>query len=138
MKLRGQCNGASMDEPMPAITAQGMHVAEVRAFLTAYYGNDQQGQSLFDPARTLTTKDRLGLVTVEGDEYQIVDIGMRMLEPHELLRAQFGEHAERYDMSAARTKSDKVRLIGNSVVPHMSEALARANCGELELVEVAS
>lgn len=130
VKLRGQCNGASMDEPMPAITAQGMHVAEVRAFLTAYYGNDQQGQSLFDPTRTLTTKDRLGLVTVEGDEYQIVDIGMRMLEPHELLRAQFGEHAEHYDMSAARTKSDKVRLIGNSVVPQMSEALARANCGE--------
>lgn len=137
IKFRGQCHGASMDEPLPAITAQGMHVAEVRAFLTAYYGNDQQGQSLFDPARTLTTKDRLGLVTVEGDEYQIVDIGMRMLEPHELLRAQFGEYAEGYDMRAARTKSDKVRLIGNSVVPHMAEALVRANYVEAEAEVVA-
>lgn len=62
-------------------------------------------------------------------EHQIVDIGMRMLEPHELLRAQFGRFAATYDLSAARTKAAKVRLIGNSVCPEAAEAVVRANVG---------
>jgi DNA (cytosine-5)-methyltransferase 1 len=77
--------------------------------------------------RTITTKHRLGLVTIAGAEYQVVDIGMRMLEPHELLRAQFGRFAAAYDLSAATTKAAKVRLIGNSVAPEVAEAVVRAN-----------
>lgn len=130
VKLRGQCHGAAPEEPMPTVTASGFHVAEVRAFLTAYYGSDGtkgKGQSLFEPARTVTSKARLGIVVVEGTEYQIVDIGMRMLEPHELLRAQFGRFAEAYDLSAAKTKAAQVRLIGNSVCPEVAEAVVRAN-----------
>src|SRR6185503_3138369 len=108
-KFRGdEANGhpgcASVEEPVPTISAGGgkggIHVAEVRAFLTAFYGNDGspgKGQSLRDPMRTLTAKHRLGLVTIEGTDYQIVDIGMRMLEPHELLAAQFGRFAPAYD-----------------------------------------
>ena len=116
---------------MPSVTAGGIHVYEVRAFLSAYYGNDGTGgQSLLEPMRTLTAKARLGLVTVEGIDYQITDIGFRMLEPHELLLAQFGAYAERYDLSAARTKKDKIRLIGNSVCPEVAEALVRANFPE--------
>lgn len=137
LKLRGQCHGASPAEPMPTVTAAGTHVAEVRAFLTAYYGCDRSGQPLTDPMRTLTTRDRLGLVTVHGVDYQIVDIGMRMLEPHELLAAQFGRFAADYDLSAAQTKTAKVRLIGNSVCPEVAEALVRANCGGLAAREVA-
>ena len=67
------------------------------------------------------------MVTVSGVDYQIVDIGMRMLEPHELLRAQFGRFAAGYDLSAATTKAAKVRLIGNSVCPELAEAVVRAN-----------
>jgi DNA (cytosine-5)-methyltransferase 1 len=52
---------------------------------------------------------------------------MRMLEPEELLRAQFGRFAEGYDLSAATSKAAKVRLIGNSVCPEVAEALVRAN-----------
>jgi DNA (cytosine-5)-methyltransferase 1 len=121
---------ASVEEPLPTISAGGIHVAEVRAFLTAYYGDDQtkgKGQSVLEPMRTLTAKARLGLVTVHGVDYQIVDIGMRMLEPDELLRAQFGRFAAGYDLSAARTKAGKVRLIGNSVCPEAAEAIVRAN-----------
>jgi len=128
VKMRGACHGADAREPIPTLTGQGTHVAEVRAFLTAYYGTGV-GQGLNDPARTLTARHRLGLVTVEGVEHQIVDIGMRMLQPHELLRAQFGEFAEGYDLSAARTASGKVRLVGNSVCPHVAAALVRANVG---------
>jgi DNA (cytosine-5)-methyltransferase 1 len=130
-KLRGECSGADPAEPMPTITAGGWHIAEVRAFLTAYYGTDGTGgQDLFDPMRTIPTRHRLGLVTVEGADYQIVDIGMRMLEPHELLRAQFGRFAAGYDLSPAKTKTAQVRLIGNSVAPDVAEAVVRANLGE--------
>ena len=49
------------------------------------------------------------------------------VEPHELLRAQFGRFADAYDLTAARTKAVKVRLIGNSVCPEVAEAVIRAN-----------
>jgi len=123
---------APVDEPLQTISAGGdrggVHVAQVRAFLSAYYGSDGTGgQELLEPMRTVTAKHRLGLVTIAGTEYQIVDIGFRMLEPHELLRAQFGEFAAGYDLSAARTKAGKVRLIGNSVAPECARALIEAN-----------
>lgn len=147
-----QPGACSAEEPLPTVSAGGIHegvvqadlepapssadhTAEVRAFLTAYYGNDGgegKGQDLFESTRTLTAKARLGLVTVEGVDYQITDIGMRMLEPHELLRAQFGKYAAGYDMSAATTKKDQVRLIGNSVCPEVAEAVVRANLPRAE------
>lgn len=105
-------------------SAGGIHVAEVRAFLIAYYGAENDGQDVRKPMRTITTKHRLGLVTVHGVDYQIVDIGMRMLRPEpELLRAQFGRFAKGYDLSAAETEEAKTMLIGNSVCPEMAEAL---------------
>lgn len=127
VKLRGQCHGAAADGSMPTLSAQGTHVADVRAFLLKYYGTARTGQQLDTPLHTLTSKDRLGLVVVEGVHYAIADIGMRMLQPHELLRAQFGRFAATTDLSAARTKSEMVRLIGNSVCPEVAEALVLAN-----------
>lgn len=126
VKLRGECTGADLAAPAPTITAGGNHLAEVRAFLAAYYGTDA-GQDVREPLRTVVSRDRFGLVLVEGVEHAIVDIGLRMLEPHELLRAQFGRFAEGYDLSAAQSKSDKVRLIGNSVCPEAAEAVVRVN-----------
>lgn len=118
-------------EPLPTVSSGGIHVAEVRAFLTAYYGSDATGgQTLLEPLRTITARHRLGLVTVSGVDYQIVDIGLRMLEPHELLRAQFGRFADGYDLGAARTKKDQIRLIGNSAPPEVVEAIVRANLPE--------
>lgn len=137
-EAQGHTGSADPQEPMPTVSAQGNHVAEVRAFLTAYYGEDAtSGQAVLEPMRTVTAKHRLGLVTVEGTEYQIVDIGMRMLEPHELLAAQFGRFAQHYDLSAAHTKSGKVRLIGNSVCPEVAEALVLANGAPTALEETA-
>jgi DNA (cytosine-5)-methyltransferase 1 len=131
--------GSDLGQPIGTVTARDHHslvtvatagerVDEVRAFLTAYYGADgSSGQALDDPMRTITAKHRLGLVTVAGAEYQIADIGMRMLEPHELLHAQFGRFAAGYDLSAAKSKAEKVRLIGNSVCPEVAEAIVRVN-----------
>lgn len=114
-------------------TERSPHTAEVRAFLTAYYGNDGTGGQQLDlPLRTATTRDRVGLVTIAGVGYRISDIGLRMLQPHELLAAQFGRFAADYDLSAARTKSAQVRLIGNSVCPEAAEAVVRANTRQRE------
>lgn len=137
-KFRGtdpsQPGSCPVDAPLPTISAGGVHVAEVRAFITAYYGNDATGgQSAREPLRTITAKHRLGLVTVADVDFQIVDIGMRMLQPHELLKAQFGGFAAGYDLSAARTKAAQIRLIGNSVCPDVVEALVRANLRRREV-----
>jgi len=132
--------GCTAGRPLPTVTARdhhslvtatmapGRHVTEVRAFLTAYYGAEsERGQALGEPLRTVTAKHRLGLVTVAGVDFQITDIGLRMLEPHELMRAQFGRFSSTYDLSRAATKAAKVRLIGNSVCPEVAEALVREN-----------
>jgi DNA (cytosine-5)-methyltransferase 1 len=134
LHLRRNCDGRAVDEPLRTISAQGNHFGEVRAFLVAYYGNDKDGQKLGEPLRTVTTKDRLGLVMVHGEPYEIVDIGMRMLAPHELYRAQgfrpdyIIDHG--IDQSGAvlpLTKTAQVRMCGNSVSPSCAEALVRAN-----------
>ena len=86
IKLRGDNVGHATDEPLHTISAGGNHLGEVQAFLIKYYGTSD-AQAMNKPPGTVTTKDRFGLVTVKGELYQIVDIGMRMLEPHELFAA---------------------------------------------------
>jgi DNA (cytosine-5)-methyltransferase 1 len=125
-KLYGTCkDGVAADGPMPTVTGGGLHIAEVRSFLVKYYGSGDSTCNLRDPMDTITALDRMGLVTVEGHEYQIVDIGLRMLQPTELLRAQFGRFADEYVLHG--TKKDQVAGIGNSVCPEQAEALVAAN-----------
>ncbi len=134
IKLRGTCaDGQPVTEPMPTITAGGLHVGEVRAFLMKYYGSADNGQQMDEPLHTVTTKDRFGLVTIEGMDYQIVDIGMRMLEPHELFAAQGFPPNYIIDRDAdgkKYPKSAQVARCGNAVPPPFAEALVRANLPE--------
>ena len=134
VKLRGTCqHGQPVDEPMPTVTAGGLHVGEVRAFLTKFYGTGT-GQNLDDPLGTVTTKHRFGLVTVEGVDYQIVDIGMRMLSPRELFRAQgfLDSYIINRDCAGKRiSKANQVAKCGNAVPPQLAEALVRANLSDL-------
>lgn len=132
LKMRGTCRaGQKVTKPMPTITSGGNHVGEVRAFLLKYYGTDQDPQ-LHEPLHTITTKDRFGLVTVNicGEPYVISDIGMRMLSPRELFRAQGFDDNYEIDLQVAGrkiTKADQVRLCGNSVCPPVASALVKAN-----------
>lgn len=108
------------------------HNTSVTAFLTKYYGSDI-GQSLDNPLHTITTKDRFGLVTLYGEEYRIVDIGMRMLQPHELYAAQgFPTNYlfNHYNDGRKIPKYEQVKRVGNSVPPDLPEALVRANLPE--------
>jgi DNA (cytosine-5)-methyltransferase 1 len=132
LKLRGSCkDGQAVTEPMPTITSGGTHIGEVRAFLIKYYGQGC-GQVLSDPAATVTTKDRMGLVTVMigGEPWVISDIGMRMLSPRELFRAQGFDDSYLIDIEIDGrpiTKTDQVRCCGNSVCPPIAFAIASAN-----------
>ncbi|EJU93055.1 C-5 cytosine-specific DNA methylase [Enterococcus faecalis 599] len=103
------------------------------AFLTKYYGSDI-GQHLNEPLHTIPTKDRFGLVKVKGSAYRIVDITMRMLQPHELAKAQGVPDTYVLDKDKNGKKISKakqVARIGNMVVPNCAEALVRENLPEL-------
>lgn len=123
VKLRGTCrDGQRLDVPMPTITAGGQHVGEVRTFLETYCGES----------------DDEWLVTIDGVKYQIVDIGMRMLQPHELYKAQgFPDgYVIDQDYRGNRYAKDKqVARCGNAVPPPFARALVEANLPELCAVQ---
>jgi len=135
-KLYTTNTGQPVSEPMHTITSGGNHIAEVRAFLVKYYGEGGQDQDINDPMHTIPTKDRIGLVTVEGVDYVITDIGMRMLQPHELFAAQGFpmDYVIAPEVNGKRlSKTAQVRMCGNSVCPPMAAALVRANVPELSV-----
>lgn len=149
LTLRKNCVGSAMDEPISTICAGAEHHAlpeytlapdveegalRVAAFLMGYYGTDNIYDPR-DPAATITTRDRLALVTVviKDSPYVIVDIGMRMLTPRELYRAQgfpdnyvidHGHDGQKF------SKKDQVLMVGNSVSPWPMMALIEANMTE--------
>lgn len=141
VKLRGTSkDGQPITDPLHTVSAGGMHHAEVRAFLVKYYGADQDPR-LEEPMHTVTTIDRFGLVTVHGEPYAIVDIGMRMLQPRELYTAQGFPPSYIIDRGAdgrELSKKAQVRLCGNSVCPPLARAIVAANYHEqVELEAVA-
>jgi len=127
VKLRGTNVGHATDSPLHTVSAGGKHLGEVRAFLMKYYGVDQDPR-LEEPLHTITSKDRFAIVMVHGHPYVITDIGMRMLTPRELFRAQ--GFADSYQIDGyGLTKTAQVRMCGNSVSPAMARAVILANAG---------
>jgi len=106
-----------VDEPAPTQTAQGWHIAEVRAFLQRYCGGAEP------------------IVMVNGEPWEIVDIGMRMLSPRELFRAQGFPDTYKIDPEfegKPLTKTKQISCCGNSVCPPMAAAIVAANFGVIE------
>ncbi|SNT19940.1 DNA cytosine methyltransferase [Sphingopyxis indica] len=112
----------------------------VAAFLIKYYGNESDGHGLNQPIGTVTTKDRFAVVTVTIDAktYVIVDIGLRMLKPRELARAQGFPDDYVLDPVVRKlvrgkwvekplTIAEQISAIGNSVCPPVARALVAAN-----------
>lgn len=131
-KLRGTSTAADAEDPVPTLSAGGNHVAAVAAFLVKYYGSDGYGQAADDPLHTLSTKARFGVVTVtiQGQPYVIADIGMRMLEPHEAAAAHELKLPKQITIDGktrSLTKTESMRLVGNSVPKRMARLLAQAN-----------
>ena len=143
----GASVGQALDDPAPTITAGGggksslvelqlspeveAGALRVAAFLISYYGTENVSEAS-EPSPTITTRDRLALVTVtiKGTPYVIVDICLRMLQPAELYKAQ-GFPADYIISHGADgkpfTKTQQVHMCGNSVSPPPMAALARAN-----------
>lgn len=131
-KWYGTSTGSSLHKPAATVTGGGQHIGAVHAFLVKYFGSCEHGQSLFDSLHTVTSKARFGLVMVEGEPYQLVDIGLRMLSPRELARAQgFPD-----DYILDGTQAQQIARVGNAVVPQVAEALVRANVLERAAREV--
>lgn len=124
IKFKGTNIGHRTDEPLHTITAGGTHLGEVRTYLQRYY-HGESGQ-MADLG--------LGVITVRGEKYQIADIGMRMLEPHELFAAQgFPPDyiIDRGPDGRRLSKAEQVRMCGNAVPPPFAKALVEANLPEL-------
>jgi len=138
----------SIDRPLTTVTSKAEHLLikphlsrqcdfddkpmiadEVRAFIIKYYGPNI-GLSCDEPLHTITTKDRFGLVTIQGEDYAITDISMRMLEPHELFAAQGfpSDYKISHDSKGKKlSKASQVARCGNAVCPPVARALVEAN-----------
>ena len=104
-----EATGSDLREPIHTITTQDhhslvtahllkvgasvahSHANDVRALLSKYFVPEAEPQQLSFTARP-TKRERL--IYVDGEAYAIVDIGMRMLAPHELFRAQGFKHSQ--------------------------------------------
>lgn len=132
LKFQENSDGQPLDEPMHTVMAGAARFAQVAAFLVRYNGTGD-AEPVDRALGTLTSKPRFGLVTVtiDGEEYVIVDIGMRMLTPRELFRAQgFGDEYVIDPVGPKGkplTKTAQIRMCGNSVAPPIATAIARAN-----------
>lgn len=136
-KHYGGVVGSDLRAPLGTITSQdhhslvmvsptGPHAEKVVAFLTSYYSGGGASSDLRDPMPAVVTKDRHGLVCARlhgGDMLTVADIGLRMLTPRELARAQ--GFPDSYVLEG--TKAQQIARIGNSVVPQIAAALVRAN-----------
>ena len=149
--------GQRVTEPLHTITTSAGHFGEVKivmidsndaisirtelrekankvaSFIIEYYGQGI-GQELNSPLHTIVSKDRFALVTVYGIDYVIVDITLRMLTSEELYKAQGFPSDYIIDKDYTGKKYpvvQQVARVGNSVVPILAEALAKANCKEL-------
>ena len=137
IQMNNHCDGKDIRQPLPTITAGDGHFGEVRAFLIKYYGHGT-GQDIEQPLDTVAARDRFGLVTIEGVDYQIVDIGLRMLEPRELYGCQGfpDDYIIDHDYTGKTyPRSEQVRRCGNAVCPPIPAALVRANLPELCVAE---
>lgn len=124
--------GLLVDLPLHNITP-GTNKNLLYAWITKYYGQGS-GQSLNEPLHTITTKDRFALTTVLTNGQRVIDIGLRMLKPHELYKAQgFPSKYKFSEYTGGRKipQYEQVRRVGNSVPPPFAEALVRANLPEL-------
>lgn len=134
IKMRGTNTGQPIDTPLQTITAGGFHFGEVCTSLAMDHYDEQRAQQTLEFLREYCSPDCDGLVTIGGSVYRIVDIGMRMLQPAELYRAQgFPEWyiIDRDYRGVKYAKDKQVARCGNAVPPPFAEALVRSNLPEL-------
>ncbi len=114
--MRNNTGGAEMvtpaEEPLRTLTTAGHQslIEPPLPLLTDYHGNGR-AKPVTEPAGTMDTRDRFGLVEYGG--VSVTDCHFRMLEPHEIGAAM----AFPGDYVVTGTKRDRVRQYGNAVTP---------------------
>ena len=132
MTMRKNMDGQKVDEPLSTISCSGGHHAEVQAFLVKYFSTGT-AHSVDKPIDTLTSKDRFALVMIDGCEYVITDIRMRMLTPREMFNAQGfpKDYIIDHDTEGkSYSRKEQVARCGNAVTPPVPAAMVRANLPE--------
>ncbi len=139
-KYFGGIVGSDISEPLPTECTSGGHFAEIRTNIVKY----GHGANLFywEQVRELLNKfceyhiedDEILLLEINGENYFIADIGMRMLEPRELYNAQGfpADYIIDHDYTGkAYPRTKQIARCGNAVPPPFAEALVRANLSEM-------
>lgn len=137
--LRNHMDSKSINEPLNTITARAMHFSFVKVYVKQYsedvwLGHWQEIRAMLNEYTDWKLKDNEIIVfNIDGTEYFIYDIGMRMLQPKELYAAQgFPKDyvIEKDYLGNTYPKSKQVARCGNAVPPPFATALVRANLPE--------
>lgn len=131
----GNGQAVSLKEPLHTITTKERNaLISVRVERIAW-GNDLKNwpevrELLNQYCDYVIKDDEIIVLRIDGVDYFISDIGLRMLEPKELYSAQGfpPDYIIDFEVNGkSYSKKDQVARCGNSVCPAMAEALARAN-----------
>jgi len=132
-------NGTKMTEPLATVTTLPrfwmVKVHFEKAGDESKLGNWNLVREFINKYTTVhCDSDQILLINIDGHDYFISDIGMRMLTPRELYDAQGFPHDYIIDKDAngkSYPANKQVARCGNAVPPPFAEALVRANLPEL-------
>ena len=138
--LRNNQDCKALDEPLPTECTSAGHFAEIRTHIIKYTPSDDLGH--WPEIRAMLNEycgyklgtDEILLLNIDGVDYYIRDIGMRMLTPRELYNAQGfpSDYIIDHDYKGnAYSRVKQVARCGNAVPPPFAEALVRANLPEM-------
>lgn len=138
--LRNNMDCKGMDEPFPTVTAKE-HEAVVCTYLQKIDSSQNLGHwieirnLLNNYAGYTIADDEILILEIDGVQYLISDIGMRMLKARELMLAQGFPEDYCIDIESKTGKkyseAKQIARLGNAVCPPVAEALVRANCADI-------
>lgn len=134
--LRRNMDCKALNEPLPTITAHANHFAKTDVYLKEY---DSENLGHWNEIRELLntytdwniSANQVLIFLINGVEYFISDIGLRMLQPKELYKAQGFPDDYIIDKDCNGKEYNKTKQVarcGNAVPPPFSKALVMANC----------
>lgn len=138
--LRNNMDCRRMDEPFPTVTAKE-HEAVICTYLQKIDSDQDLGnwpkvrELLNEYAGYHIADDEILILEIDGVQYFISDIGMRMLKARELMLAQGFPEDYCIDIESRIGKkyseAKQIERLGNAVCPPVAEALVRANCADI-------
>lgn len=138
--LRNNMDCRSVQNPLNTITTSGAHFAFTKVYIKKYSVGCNLGywceiRELLNKYTDWNLADNEILIfNINGTEYFISDIGLRMLQPKELYKAQGfpDDYIIDHDYTGKTyPKSKQVARCGNAVPPAFAKALVQANLPEM-------